>query len=334
MSIPSNFNPLGLNGSVNYPAGTMILYGNNRKHTECFNLNERANCQSLFRDCENISFPEGVNFAACTNGSYMFSNAKNIEFQNAEIFENITNASGMFSDSVSIKGISKISFKKPTDFSQSFARIQLAEDLLEATFENATGANQAFIAIQKIDDTMINLPKATFEKVTTKFSNIFVDFSKQKDKRVNLPQATFAAQTDMGGNIYSSGGVKFNIPNLTWESLTTTSNKNWYFIFPMLHLNLKSLTDGTGMFHGDGMDVDTLETIALGPVDIRDETTGIKRYTDGSVHTITLGIDASLQSEYENPDSEIGERIRAALSEINSRGWTVDLEWNVPTTWE
>lgn len=223
MEIPNNENPMAL--EMNRPApGTMVVYGNNGKRVECFNLNEKTNCTRLFEKCENITFPEGVDFAGCKTGEYMFSSAKNIEFKNAEVFENITNANYMFATSNSIKGISKFSFKNATNAELSFASAALTEDLLEATFENVTNANQLFNNMRKVGGTMINMPKSTFERVTTGFGNVFWDLVSQADKRVNLPQATFASQRT-GGNSYRLTGVKFNMPKLTWERLTTSYNK-------------------------------------------------------------------------------------------------------------
>ena len=358
MAIPSDFQPLGYSGH-HFSVGSMVVYGANN-WCNAFNLNEKTNCDYLFQGCYDLTIPNGITFANCKRAEYAFQNTQNLVLPEGVTFENMTDAYGLFQGAKNPHFPSSLRFGKLTQGRFMFEKavinetIELIFDdpfdcyclmagatwngyLPNATFENVpTQCSQIFNASKPLNSSIdtIQLPKATFAKTTTSFGNIFWDLSKWK--RVDMPEASFASITT-GGTTYATSNKKFKIPKVTWEKLTTSFNKKTYpnkYIFPMLRLNLKSLTDGTGMFHGDGMDVDTLETIALGPVDMRDDTSGIKKFTDGSAHTITLGIDVALKPEYENPDSTLGAKVRAALSEIEQRGWTLDLEWNVPTSWD
>lgn len=71
MEIPVELSPLGIDDSRPAP-GTVVVYGNNGKRVECFNLNTKTNCSFLFSECRNTVIPEGVTFASCTNATSMF----------------------------------------------------------------------------------------------------------------------------------------------------------------------------------------------------------------------------------------------------------------------
>lgn len=108
------------------------------------------------------------------------------------------------------------------------------------------------------------------------------------------------------------------------------------YTFPMLHLNLKSLTNGTRMFHGDGMDLATLRTIVHGPADLEDPNKGLKDITGGTQKPLCIGLDKKYDPAAPGEDvaqAELDE-IASLLAEIENRGWQLDLEYNVPTAWE
>lgn len=104
----------------------------------------------------------------------------------------------------------------------------------------------------------------------------------------------------------------------------------------MFHLNLKSLTDGTGMFHGDGMDLDTLRTIVYGPADLEDPSKGLKDITAGTQKPLCIGLDKKYDPAAPGEDvtQEELDEIAALLAGIENRGWQLEVEYNVPTTWE
>lgn len=93
--IPLQLNPIAL--EMNRPAlGATLVYGNNGKRVECFNLNTKAYCSYLFYGCKNIVLPEGLTFEGCTDASGMFYNASNIILPESVTFASLTKSSNMF----------------------------------------------------------------------------------------------------------------------------------------------------------------------------------------------------------------------------------------------
>lgn len=339
IELPSDLSPLGI--EINRPApGTMVLYGRNGRRTECFNLNSKTNCTELFYGCQNIDFPEGVTFESCTNATNMFAYAKNITFPETVTFEKATSCNSIFAGSNTynpyagpFSGFGKMSFNSVTSGRCMFMSCNMEDSLTEATFKNITDGTQMFNGVKLRNATVFPLPKATFAKITTSFGNLFWAMG----MHVDMPEATFAAMTS-GGSTFSTSKKKFNMPKVTWEKLTTAFNKKSYlnyYIFPMLHLNLKALTDGTGMFHGDGMDLETLRTIVHGPTELEDPNKGLKDISGGTRKPLCIGLDKKYDpaAPGEGVTQAQLDEISSLLQEIENRGWTLDLEYNIPTVW-
>lgn len=222
MEIPNNENPMAL--EMNRPAAwTMVLYGNNGKRVDCFNLNEKVNCQYLFQDCENLALPEGVTFNACTNAAYMFYHSLNVKLPSTATFENCTNFNYFASTPhtgrrCEITGVEGLSFSKATTINLLVQGSSTTDEFLNATFENVVTAGSAFDSYRN-GRPILNLPKATFEKCTSTFSDMFAyEYAYFSERKINMPVATFASLVSGGSNSYLNN-LTFNIPSATFESL-------------------------------------------------------------------------------------------------------------------
>lgn len=208
----------GLYTVINWTPGDVIIGVPNPDYWRSYiNLNTATNLLGQFKNGSNVFVPEGITFAATTNGTYMFASATNVSLPSTATFDSVTNASYMFDSAKNVSGFAA-TLGKATNFT-NFAYKAADIDLTSLNPENGTNFSHAFCRATRVSvDPVKILNNGKVINLAAAFAwNSYIEWPDELE--INLPACTdlsaFISSSTTGTPNSSPKHLVINAPNVT-----------------------------------------------------------------------------------------------------------------------
>lgn len=327
------------------------------------NLNTSTNLVGQFKNTTNVSVPEGITFAATTNGSYMFNNATNASLPSTATFASVTNASYMFDSASNVSGfaaeldsatnfehfayravdinLTSLNPVNGTNFSHAFCRSNRVSVDPVKILNNGKVTNLASVFafcnyIEFPEDLVLDLPVCTDLSAFISNGTSGAAHPSPKNLIINAPNVTTISTSADGGGRYGCAintrlvTLEANMPRLT----------DWVYAFEY-NTNLLSfrgtataMTTGTQVFQNNtkmyrfDCDLPSLSTASAMFSGCVLDAYSVKKIATG-IKSWTSGshpITLGVDRALQNdPD------VLADIQAIRDKRWTVTLQWNTRT---